>query len=57
VNLTYWKEVLSGVAIAMIVFFILDYSPYIVYGKIPIEKKINELQWRIEELEAERHNQ
>ncbi len=56
-RLTYWKEVLSGVAIAMIVFFILDYSPYIIYGNIPIEQKINELQWRIEELEAERINQ
>lgn len=49
--LTYWKEVLGGAAVAMVIFFILDYSPYMVHGKVPVEKKVNELEWRIEDLE------
>jgi hypothetical protein len=47
----FWPHILAGVVIAMMIFFILDYSGYHVFGEIPIEQKINELQWRIEELE------
>lgn len=49
----YIPQILTGVLAAMILFFIFDYSAYKIYGDIPIEQKINELQWRIEELEHE----
>ncbi len=47
----YIPQILTGVLAAMVLFFIFDYSSYKVYGDIPVEQKINELQWRIEELE------
>lgn len=51
-NYFYIPQILTGILAGMILFFIFDYSQYRVYGDIPIEQKINELQWRIEDLEA-----
>lgn len=46
-----WPYALTAICLALLLMCISQWSNYKVYGKIPIEGRINALQWRIEDLE------
>lgn len=50
-------KILISIALLVLIFFMFRDADQRVFGNISIKKKINELQWRIEDLEQRQWHQ